>query len=56
MVPEEYTRKQTLVNSERFITPELKQKENQIMGAKERLVELEYNLFMWRSAVRWPGR
>lgn len=46
MVPEEYTRKQTLVNSERFITPELKQKENQIMGAKERLVELEYNLFL----------
>ena len=44
-VPEEYIRKQTLVNAERFITPELKEYENRIMGAQERSVELEYELF-----------
>jgi DNA mismatch repair protein MutS len=46
LVPEDYTRKQTLVNSERFITPELKSKETQIFSAKERLMELEYTLFV----------
>ena len=44
-VPEEYVRKQTLVNAERFITPELKEYENRIIGAHERAVELEYELF-----------
>ena len=41
-----YERKQTLVNAERFITPELKEKENIILGAEERIINLEYNLFM----------
>ncbi len=51
-VPPEYTRKQTLVNAERFITPELKEYENKILGAQERSVELEYELFLEiRNAV-----
>ncbi len=45
-VPEHYTRKQTLVNAERFITPELKEYENKILGAQERAVDLEYELFI----------
>lgn len=44
-VPDHYERKQTLAGSERFITPELKEKEAQILGAEERLVDLEYRLF-----------
>ena len=44
-VPEEYIRKQTLVNSERFITPELKEYEDKILGADERIKNLEYELF-----------
>ena len=44
-VPEEYTRKQTLVNAERFITPELKEYEAKIMNAHERAVALEYEKF-----------
>ena len=44
-VPEEYVRKQTLVNAERFITPELKEYENKILGAQERAIALEYELF-----------
>lgn len=44
-VPEEYTRKQTLVNAERFITPELKEMESKILGAEERVQKLEYELF-----------
>ena len=44
-VPEEYIRKQTLVNAERFITPELKEYENRIIGAHEKSVALEYELF-----------
>lgn len=44
--PPEYQRKQTLVNAERFITPELKEYENRILGAQERSVELENELFM----------
>lgn len=43
--PEEYTRKQTLVNAERFITPELKEYENKILGAQDRAIALEYELF-----------
>jgi len=50
--PEEYVRKQTLVNAERFITPELKEWENKILGAQDRAKELEYELFVQiRSTV-----
>ncbi len=45
MVPEHYMRKQTLANAERYITPELKEMENMILGAEERLTSLEYELF-----------
>lgn len=45
-VPEDYTRKQTLSNSERYIIPELKEKEAQVLGAEEKINELEYNLFV----------
>lgn len=41
-----YERKQTLVNYERFITPLLKEKEDIILGAEEKIIELEYQLFM----------
>ncbi len=44
-VPPDYVRKQTLVNSERYITDELKGYENEILGAKERLLVLEQELF-----------
>jgi len=44
-VPEEYIRKQTLVSSERFITPQLKEYESKVLGAQERIAELEYLLF-----------
>jgi len=49
MVPEDYIRKQTLTNCERFITQELKELEGKVLGAKERLVALEYETF---STVR----
>ncbi len=44
-VPESYTRKQTTVGGERFITPELKEMEGKILGADERARNLEYELF-----------
>ena len=44
-VPEHYIRKQTLANCERYITQELKDLENQILTAKERLTALEYQIF-----------
>ena len=44
-VPEDYIRKQTTVNGERYITPELKELENTLLTAKERLVGLEYQIF-----------
>lgn len=46
LVPEDYIRKQTLTNSERYITPELKEKESLILGAEEKSVVLEYQLFV----------
>ena len=46
MVPERYIRKQTLANAERYITEELKQLENQLLGAEEKVVILEYNAFV----------
>lgn len=45
LVPDDYIRKQTLVSAERFITPELKDKEAAILGAEERLFKEEYRLF-----------
>ncbi len=45
MVPEEYIRKQTLTNCERFITQELKELEGKVLGAKDRLIALEYEVF-----------
>ena len=44
-VPERYIRKQTLANAERYITEELKNLENQILGAEEKVINLEYNAF-----------
>ena len=44
-VPPDYIRKQTLVNGERYITPELKEKEDIILNAEERMNAMEYNLF-----------
>jgi DNA mismatch repair protein MutS len=44
-VPDDYVRKQTLVNAERYITPELKEYESTIMGAHDKAVALEYELF-----------
>jgi len=45
-IPDDFIRKQTLVNAERFITPELKELENKISTAQERRLELEYQLFL----------
>ncbi len=45
-VPEDYIRKQTLVNNERFITAELKEAESAVLGAQERLVTMEYDTFV----------
>ena len=44
-VPDDYVRKQTLKNAERYITPELKERESQVLGAGERAKELEYEIF-----------
>lgn len=45
LVPEDYIRKQTLANAERYITPELKKLEDMILGAEDKLYALEYQLF-----------
>lgn len=45
LVPEDYIRKQTLTNAERFNTPQLKEYESKVLGAEERLKSLEYELF-----------
>jgi DNA mismatch repair protein MutS len=45
-VPDNYIRKQTLVNGERFITPELKEMETKILGAEEKCSALEYDIFV----------
>ena len=44
-IPEDYTRKQTLTNAERYITPKLKELEDMILGAEDKLYILEYNVF-----------
>ena len=46
LVPADYIRKQTLTNGERYITPELKELEDTILNAKDRVVTLEYDLFL----------
>ncbi|MCK4566957.1 MAG: DNA mismatch repair protein MutS, partial [Candidatus Thorarchaeota archaeon] len=48
LVPEEYQRKQTLVNAERFITPELKEKEITVLAGEERINKLEYEIYEHR--------
>lgn len=45
-VPEEYIRKQTLVNGERYITPELKEMENLVLNAEAKINDMEYRLFV----------
>ncbi len=45
LVPEYYTRKQTLANAERYITPELKELEDMILGAEDKLYALEYEIY-----------
>jgi len=44
-IPADYIRRQTLANAERFITPELKEYEEKVLGAEDRIAELEYSLF-----------
>lgn len=46
MAPSDYIRKQTLANCERYITPELKEMESKVLGAEEKVVTLEYQLFL----------
>jgi DNA mismatch repair protein MutS len=45
LIPDHYSRKQTLVNAERFVTPELKEFETKVLGAEEAICQLEYRLF-----------
>ncbi len=45
LVPEHYIIKQTLVNATRFITPDLKEYESKVLGAEDKIVEMEYTLF-----------
>jgi DNA mismatch repair protein MutS len=45
LIPDHYSRKQTLVNAERFVTPELKEFETKVLGAEEAIYQLEYRLF-----------
>ncbi|WP_410492547.1 DNA mismatch repair protein MutS [Dokdonia sp. Dokd-P16] len=52
-VPEEWIRKQTLVNAERYITEELKEYEGKILGAEERIQAIEQELFV--ALVNWMG-
>lgn len=46
LVPEDYIRKQTIANGERFISPELKEYESKVLGAEEKIIDLEYRLFI----------
>lgn len=56
-VPEDYQRKQTLANAERFITPQLKEYEEKVLGAEDRLFELEFELFQQlREQIALQGR
>ena len=63
-VPDTYTRKQTLANSERYITPELKDYEAKVLGAEEKIRQREYDLFValrdkcasHGETLRWQAR
>ncbi len=56
-VPDDYIRKQTLTNAERFITPRLKEYESRVLGAEEKINRLEYKLFdEIRSTVSMANR
>jgi DNA mismatch repair protein MutS len=57
LVPADYERKQTLVNAERFTTPELKEYESKILDAQEKIVEIERRLFVeLRTAIAAEAR
>jgi len=57
LVPQDYERKQTLVNAERFTTPELKEYETKILDAQEKIVEIERRLFTeLRTAIAAEAR
>jgi DNA mismatch repair protein MutS len=57
LVPADYERKQTLVNAERFTTPELKEYESKILDAQEKIVDIERRLFAeLRSAIAGEAR
>lgn len=53
-VPQEWIRKQTLTNAERYITPELKEYEEQILGAEDRILTIELNLYQQLLATIEP--
>ena len=53
-VPPEWIRKQTLVSAERYITEELKEYETKILGAEEKILEIENRLF--NELILQPGR
>ncbi len=56
-VPEDYQRKQTLTNAERYVTPALKEYEEKVLGAEEKVVGIEYDLFQQvRQQVALQGR
>lgn len=56
-VPEDYQRKQTLANAERYVTPALKEYEEKVLGAEEKVVGIEYDLFQQvRQQVALQGR
>ena len=56
-MPDDYIRKQTLKNAERYITPELKEYEEKVLSADEKAKELEYELFLeLRTAVHQRSR
>ena len=56
-VPVHYIRKQTLVNAERYITPELKNYEEKVLGAEEKIQRIEYELFgeLRQSVMQWAA-
>ena len=56
-VPDEFIRKQTLANAERFITPELKERESEVLGAEEKALALERDLFeqLRDRVAAWSG-
>jgi len=57
MCRRDYIRKQTLANAERYITPELKEYEEKVLGAEEKILDLEYRLFQEvREKVACPDR